>query len=157
MTDLPVAGSLAFLIGIVAGLRAMTAPAAVSWAAFAGVLDPSGSLAFMGSAVTRWILTALALGELITDQLPGTPSRTVPVQFGTRLLSGGLSGAVVGAAAASPLAGLVAGAAGAVVGTLGGRAARARLAASFGSDRPAAFAEDAVAIGGAFLIMAALA
>jgi uncharacterized membrane protein len=54
------------------------------------------------------------------------------------------------------LGGLLAGIVGAVIGTLGGRALRARLAAAFGSDRPAAFIEDAVAIGGALLIGVAL-
>ena len=69
---------LALLIGVVAGMRAMTAPAAVSWAARLGRFDLSGTwLAFLGYAWTPWILTACALGELITDQLPSTPSRTV--------------------------------------------------------------------------------
>ena len=145
------------LIGIIAGLRAMTAPAAVSWAARSGWLNlaPTG-LAFLGFALTPWILTVLALGELVTDQLPSTPSRTVPVQFGTRILTGGLSGAAIGAASGSLLTGLICGVIGAVIGTLGGRAVRARLAAGFGSDRPAALIEDAVALGGAFLIMMAL-
>jgi uncharacterized membrane protein len=52
--------------------------------------------------------------------------------------------------------GVVAGIVGAVIGTLGGRAFRARLAAAFGSDRPAAVIEDLIAIGGAFLIVAML-
>jgi uncharacterized membrane protein len=148
---------LALLIGIIAGLRTMTAPAAVAWAAYLGRLDLSGTwLAFLGNVWVRWILTALALVELVTDQLPSTPSRTVPVQFGARILTGGLSGAAVGASGGSWVVGLLAGAAGAVVGTLGGRAFRARLAAAFGSDRPAAFIEDAVAIGGALLIVVAL-
>ena len=147
---------LPLLIGIVAGMRAMMAPAAVSWAARLGWLNlaPTG-LAFLGAAITPWILTALALGELVTDQLPSTPSRTVPVQFGTRILSGGLSGAAIGAAGGSLVTGMMAGAIGAVIGTLGGRAARGRLAAAFGSDRPAALIEDAVAIAGAFLIVTA--
>jgi uncharacterized membrane protein len=148
---------LALLIGVVAGLRTMTAPAAVAWAAHLGWLNLEGSwLAFLGSAWAHWILTLLALVELITDQLPSTPSRTVPVQFGARLASGALSGAAVGVAGGSWIGGLVAGAVGAVIGTLGGRAARARLAAAFGSDRPAAFIEDAVAVGGALLIGVAL-
>lgn len=148
---------LALLIGIVAGLRAMTAPAAVAWATYFGRLDLSGTwLAFLGNVWARWILTALALIELVTDQLPSTPSRTVPVQFGTRILTGALSGAAVGTAGGSWVGGLLAGAVGAVVGTLGGRSLRARLAAAFGSDRPAAFIEDAVAIGGALLIVVAL-
>ena len=148
---------LALVIGIVAGLRAMTAPAAVSWAAHAGWLDLGGSgLAFMGYAFTPWILTVLALGELVTDQLPTTPSRTVPVSFATRILTGGLSGAAVGVAGHSLVTGLVAGIIGAVIGTLGGRAVRGQLAAAFGSDRPAAFLEDAVAIGAALVVMMAL-
>jgi uncharacterized membrane protein len=52
--------------------------------------------------------------------------------------------------------GLFAGAIGAVIGTLGGRAFRSRLAGVFAGDRPAAFIEDAVAIGVALLIGAAL-
>ena len=148
---------LALFIGIIAGLRAMMAPAAVSWAARLGWLNLAPtSLAFLGYAFTPWIFTALALAELVTDQLPTTPSRTVPVQFGTRILTGGLSGGAIGAAHGQFVPGVVVGVVGAVIGTLGGRAVRGRLAASFGQDRPAALIEDAVAIGGAFLIMSAL-
>jgi uncharacterized membrane protein len=148
---------LALLIGIIAGLRTMTAPAAVAWATYLGRLDLSGTwLAFFGNVWARWILTALALVELVVDQLPSTASRTVPVQFGARILTGALSGAAVGASGGSWVGGLVAGVVGAVIGTLGGHAFRARLAAAFGSDRPAAFIEDAVAIGGALLIGVAL-
>jgi uncharacterized membrane protein len=50
----------------------------------------------------------------------------------------------------------IAGAVGAVIGTLGGRVVRGRLATAFGSDRPAAFLEDAVAIGAALLVIMAL-
>ena len=145
---------LALLLGIVAGSRAMMAPAAVSWAAWAGWLPLAPTpLAFLGYAFTPWVFTLLALVELVTDQLPSTPSRTVPIQFGTRLLSGGLCGAAVGAAAGYLVPGLIAGAAGAVIGTLGGRAFRARLAASFRRDPPAALIEDALAIAGAVLFI----
>ena len=141
---------LALLIGIVAGLRAMTPPALVAWAAHLGWIDLSGSwLGFFANTWVRWILTLLAIVELVTDQLPSTPSRTVPIQFGARIATGALSGAAVGAAGGAMMGGLLAGIAGAVIGTIGGRALRARLASAFGSDRPAAFIEDAVAIGGA--------
>ena len=144
---------LAFLIGVVAGLRTMTAPAAVAWAAHLGWLNLGETwLAFFQSVWTRWILTVLALGELITDQLPSTPSRTVPVQFGARLVSGSLSGAAIGAAGGNWLGGLVAGFIGAIVGTLGGRAFRSKLAAAFGKDKPAAIIEDVIAIVGGILI-----
>lgn len=143
----------AVLIGVIAGLRAMTAPAAVSLAEYAGRLKVGGTwMAFLGGPYTPWIFTALALGELVTDQLPKTPSRKVPVQFGTRLLTGAISGAAM-CAAGSWQAGAAAGVFGAVIGTMGGAAARARLAAKFGKDLPAALIEDAVAIGGAAAIV----
>jgi uncharacterized membrane protein len=146
---------LPVLIGVVAGLRAMTAPAAVSWAAWAGWLDLAATkLAFFGYAFTPWIFTALALAELITDQLPTTPSRTVPIQFGTRIIIGALCGGAIGASGGALVPGVVAGVAGAVVGTLGGRAFRAWLAGALGNDRPAALIEDLVAVGGAFFIVA---
>jgi uncharacterized membrane protein len=148
---------LALLLGVVAGLRTMTAPALISWAAHTGWLDLNGTwLAFVGNTWARWILTLLALVELVVDQLPSTPSRTVPAHFGARIVTGGFSGAAIGAAGGSTIGGLIAGVAGAVIGTLGGRAGRARLATAFGNDHPAAFIEDAVAIGAAVLIGVAL-
>jgi uncharacterized membrane protein len=138
---------LAFLLGIVAGLRTMTAPAMVSWAAQLGLLELGGTwLAFLNAAWVRWVLTLFAVGELITDQLPSTPSRTVPIQFGARIASGAISGAALGTPAGAVVGGMVAGGVGAIVGTLGGRAFRARLAAKFGKDRPAALIEDALLI-----------
>ena len=148
---------LALLIGVIAGLRAMTAPAAISWAAALGGLPVGDTwLAFMGYRFTPWIFTLLALVELVTDQLPSTPSRKVPQQFGARLVSGALCGATIGAAGGSWIVGLIAGVIGAVIGTYGGAEARARLAAGFGRDLPAALIEDAVAVLGAFLIVVAL-
>jgi uncharacterized membrane protein len=147
---------LSLLLGIVAGLRAMTAPAAVAVGARYGSIAVAGTpLVFMGYAWTPWILCALAVGELITDQLPTTPSRKVPVQFAARVLTGALAGATLAAPQGSLVAGLIAGIVGAVIGTLGGAAFRARLAAAFGRDLPAALIEDVVAIGAAALIVVA--
>ena len=144
----------AFLIGIVAGLRALTPLAAISWAAHVGWLQLQDTwLAFLGFAATAYITTALALGELVTDKLPRTPSRKVPMQFGTRIVAGALCGTALGTEAGTMLGGLFAGAIGAVVGTLGGAALRAQLARVFGKDLPAALLEDAVAIGGALVIV----
>jgi uncharacterized membrane protein len=138
---------VALLAGIVAGLRTFTAPAAVSWAARLGYLNLGGSwLAFMGYAWTPWIFTLLALVEMVLDQLPSTPSRKVPMQFGARIVSGALSGATAGAAARSWIIGITAGVIGAVIGTYGGAEIRAYMAKAFGRDRPAAFIEDAGAI-----------
>jgi uncharacterized membrane protein len=104
---------LALLIGVVAGLRAMAAPAMVSWAAYLG---------FLGYAWTPYILSALAIAEFVTDQLPRTPSRKVPMQFGARIVIGVLCGTAL-------FGGLVACAIGAVAGTLGGYEFRTRLVA----------------------------
>ena len=96
-----------------------------------------------GLALAPLLFSILAVVELVTDQLPTTPSRKTPVPFGGRIVSGAFCGAALGAAAGATLLGLVLGVVGAVAGTLGGAELRARLAASYGVDRPAALIEDA--------------
>jgi uncharacterized membrane protein len=150
--------ALAFLIGVVAGLRTMTAPAFVTWGARLGWLRLDGTiLSFLGSGVAAWLLTALALGELIADKLPSTPNRTRPGPFAARILSGALSGAALTGATGGPLAaGAMLGGLGAVTGTLGGYTARRRLVPALGvPDQLVALAEDVVAVGGALLILVA--
>jgi uncharacterized membrane protein len=147
----------ALLIGVIAGLRSMTAPAAVSWGARLGSLRiQHTALAFLGGSATPYVLTVLALGELVADKLPKTPSRKAPVPFGWRLVTGGLSGAAIGASVDALIAGLVCGALGAVIGTFGGAEMRGKLAKSFGRDPPAALLEDLIALGGAALIVGVL-
>jgi uncharacterized membrane protein len=149
---------LALLVGILAGLRAMAAPAAVSWAAHFGLLKLQGTwLAFLGYAYAPWIFTVLAMVELVTDQLPKTPSRKVPGQFAARVVSGALCGAALCVSIDAWPGGLVAGALGAVLGTLGGYELRRRLAAAFHKDRPAALIEDTGAIAGLLFVVLALA
>ncbi len=144
----------ALLIGVVAGLRTMTAPTAVSWAAYLRWLPLDGTaLSFLGATVTPWLFTLAAIGELIIDQLPTTPSRKAPIGFSARIVTGTLSGSAIGMAGGNWLFGAAAGAIGAVIGTLGGAEARLRMAQAFGRDRPAALLEDIVAIGGAFCIV----
>jgi len=146
---------LAFFIGVIAGLRSMTAPAAVSWAARLGWLHLEGTwLAFLGFAATPYIMSLLAIGELIADQLPSTPSRKAPSGFTARIVTGALCGAALGASAQVLIGGMLAGIIGAVIGTLGGYEFRVRLVkATGGRDLPIALLEDAIAIGGAFLIV----
>ena len=149
---------LALLIGVVAGLRAMTAPAAVAWGAYLGWLPLAGTWAgFMGHWIAVAIFTVLALVELVTDQLPSTPSRKVPQQFGARLVSGAFTGAIIGTVGGALIAGLIAGVIGAAIGTYGGAEVRARLAGAFGRDLPAALIEDAVAILLALWVVSAVA
>src|SRR6476659_2048187 len=149
---------LAFLIGVVAGLRSMTAPAAVSWAARLGWLPPATTwLAFLGFTATPYIISVLAIGELIADKLPKTPSRKAPAPFIGRIVIGALCGAAVGASVQVIIGGLLAGALGAVAGTLGGYEFRSRLVRAIGgNDLPIALLEDAIAIGGALFIVSRL-
>lgn len=145
---------LAFFIGVVCGLRAFTGLAAISLAARLNRLGIANSnIAFLGYIYTPWIFTALALIEYVTDQLPRTPSRKVPQQFIPRLLSGGLCGAAIGVSGGSLILGIALGVIGSVAGTFGGAKGRQALASAFGKDMPAAFLEDAVAIGLAFLVV----
>ncbi len=143
------------LIGIVAGLRSLTPLAAVSWAAHLGWLHLEGTwLAFFGFAATRYILTVLAVCELITDKLPRTPSRKAPPGFIARIVTGAFSGAALAAPEQAMIGGLVAGAIGAVAGTLGGYEARTRLVKAIGgNDLPIALLEDAVAVVSAYLLV----
>jgi uncharacterized membrane protein len=145
---------LALLIGVIAGLRALTAPAVVAWGAFLGWIDVEGKWSeWMAHPITVTVLTIFLLVELVTDQLPKTPSRKTAPQFITRLIMGAFAGAVIGSAFFHTFSALGAGMIGAVLGTLGGAEARQRFAsARSGQDRPGAILEDIVAVGGGFLV-----
>lgn len=148
---------LALLIGVVAGLRSLTAPAVVAWAAYVGWIDLHGTwAAWLANVIAVIIFTVLAVGELINDKLPKTPARTAPPIFAARIVTGGLAGAALGAWPHWTFTALGAGVIGAVLGTLGGYQARKRLvAATGGRDLPIALLEDVVAIAGGFAILAA--
>ncbi|MGH3594500.1 MAG: DUF4126 family protein, partial [Mycobacterium sp.] len=133
---------LALLIGVVAGLRSLTAPAVVSWAAALHWINLNGTwAAWVGHPVTVAILTVLAVAELVGDKLPKTPNRTAPPAFVGRIVLGAFAGAVIGTAWGHNWTALGAGAIGAVLGTLGGYRARTRLVASHGHDLPIALLE----------------
>lgn len=147
---------LAFAIGIVAGLRALTAPAIITWAAHLQWINLHNTpLSFMGSLAAVIIFALLAVGELITDQLPATPSRTAPVGLIARFITGGLSGAAITLAGGqSPVLGGLLGAIGGIVGAFAGYQARTRLVKALGvPDFVIATLEDAVAIGAGLFIV----
>jgi uncharacterized membrane protein len=147
---------LAFLIGVIAGLRTMTAPAVVAWAANRHWLNLHNSpLAFMGSTAAVVVFTLAALGELVVDKLPSAPNRTQLLGLIGRSVLGGLSGASVAASGAQSIApGAVLGVAGAIAGAFGGYEVRKRLVRALKvPDLVIALLEDAVAIGGGLLIV----
>ncbi len=147
---------LAFAIGIVAGLRSLSAPAVVAWAAHLGWINlHSSPLTFMGSKWSVGIFTVLALVELVADQLPSTPARTAAVGLCARIVTGGLCGACLAVAGGAALAGgAVAGAIGGVAGAFGGYHARVGLVRSLHvADVVIAVPEDVVAVAlGLFLV-----
>jgi uncharacterized membrane protein len=148
--------ALAFCIGVIAGLRALTAPAVVCWAAHLGWINLRGSpLAFMSTAIAVLLFTIFALVELTNDKLPKTPSRTTPVPLTVRAVTGALSGAALGIAGGqSPALSAVLGAIGAIAGAFAGYQVRHRIVTGLHlRDLPVALAEDLIAIGGGLLIV----
>src|ERR1700730_8666999 len=147
---------LAFAIGIIAGLRSLTAPAVVAWAAHRGWLNLHGaSLSFMGSTAAVTIFTILALVELVADQLPSTPARTKPPGLIARIVLGGLSGAAVAVAGGQSLTiGSILGAAGGVIGAFAGYQVRTGLVRALKvPDIVIAVLEDLVAVAGALFVV----
>ena len=140
----------AFLIGVVAGLRSLTAPAAISWAARLGWLHLENTwLRFMGATITPYLLSIAAVGEIINDKMPKTPSRKAPPSFAFRIVMGAICGW-----AFAGVGGAVAGVLGAIAGTMGGYQARIWTANAIGGkDLPIALIEDFIAIASAFLII----
>lgn len=143
---------LLFVIGIgfAAGLRALTPPAVVAWAAYLGWLNLSNTpLAFMGSVISVIVFSLLAVFELFGDLRPSTPKRTAPVPLTARLLMGALCGACICAASHQSLVlGAILGAAGAIIGAFAGYETRKRLVAALNvKDAFVAVAEDLVTIG----------
>lgn len=149
---------LAFLIGVVAGLRSMMAPAAVCWGARYHKLHlDQGWLSWLGNIWSARIFSALALGELVADKLPMTPSRKAPPGFIARIVSGALCGGAIGTSLSQPIEGMLAGILGSIAGTLGGAEVRSRVVRVIGgTDWPIALAEDLFAIAIAFLVVRSL-
>jgi uncharacterized membrane protein len=148
--------ALAFAIGLIAGLRSMTAPAVVCWAAHLGWLNLHDSrLAFLGSTAAVVIVTLLAIAELISEKLPSTPNRTAPIGLIARFLTGAVSGAALCIAGGqSILMGALIGGVGGIVAAFAGYQARHRIVTQLKvKDTVVAVVEDLIAIGGAFLIV----
>ena len=146
---------LAFLIGLFAGLRSLTPPAAVAWAVHLGWLRLARPWALIGSLPAVIIVSLLAIAEVIMDKLPTTPSRTAPPGLIARIVTGGLTGACVSLGGGkTALVGAGLGVAGGIVGTFGGYQARARLVKSLRlPDFYIALLEDLIAIGGSLFIV----
>jgi uncharacterized membrane protein len=149
---------LAAGIGAVAGLRSMTAPAAVTWATHERwISSPGRRFRFLKRNSAASVVTALALGELIADKLPFTPNRTAPPGLAARILSGAACAAALSASygsgkkfvASTAVVGGLAAVAGAFIGMTARQKLRQQLHVS---DTVIAVAEDGVAIGSGLLL-----
>src|SRR5207237_6743943 len=96
--------ALAFGVGVAVGLRSLSPPAVVAWAAHLGWLNLSDSpLRFMASTIAVVIFSLLAVFELIADLLPHTGKRTAPVPLAAPTLMGGSCSSCLDAASNQPL------------------------------------------------------
>src|SRR3979490_571095 len=84
------------LLGLVTGMRSMTAMAVLCWFAYRGDLSLEGTWeSWAAKLLTAIIFTVLALGEFVGDKLPKTPNRIAPGPLLARVVFGGLVGAIV--------------------------------------------------------------
>ena len=132
-----------FGLGVVTGMRSMTAVAALSWAASLG----RARLAWLpAGAEARGLATLAALAEMAGDKMPFAPDRRIAPSFILRLGLGAVGGAALAGPGVSSTTGTLAGLTGAVLGTLLGRAARGGTTRS-GGDWARALGEDMLAAG----------
>ena len=90
--------ALAFVIGVLNGLRSFTPPAAAAWAAHLRWIKLQGALALIGSVPAVAIFTLLAAFELVADKMPWIPDRITTMSLVARGVMGALTGACVAAA-----------------------------------------------------------
>jgi uncharacterized membrane protein len=95
MEDLEVYAGAA-LLGALAGMRSMSAPAVIGQLSRKGALaEVAGPLAIVVHPRFIPVTGALAVGELLADKLPFVPNRTAAGPLLGRALIGGVSGAVI--------------------------------------------------------------
>jgi len=136
------------LVGVVTGMRSMTALAVLCWFAWLGMLPETGWAAWSATAVAAIVFGVCALGEYASDLSPRAPSRTSAFPLTVRLLFGAMAGVLCAHALNQPVAGgVVFGVCGVLIGAFGGVRLRVWLAKKVGRDWPVGVAESAVALG----------
>lgn len=147
----------AVAIGIIAGMRSMSAPALVSsHLAHNGLQNLSDNpLMLLTSPRASSLLKILALGEMVADKLPIVPSRVSAGPLMARVVSGAISGAAVcGAVKKRTNVGAMLGGIGAIAGAYGFYYLRRRIGEETGTPDPVlGLAEDAIVVGGGKMLL----
>ncbi len=142
----------AFSLGIIAGMRSMSAPALAShfFTQVPAAALADSPLRFMQSKPVATGLKVMAASEMIADKLPGTPDRIAPPVLAVRILSGALVGATCCQADGQPTwAGALLGSVGAVAASYGFYYLRKSLVQTTPlPDYAWALAEDAIVLAG---------
>ena len=84
-------------MGVLAGMRAMSAPAIAARMVARTAIDNNTDdiPAFLQSEITNTTLSFLAIAEFVGDKLPNTPNRTATPGLIARCVTGALSGAAI--------------------------------------------------------------
>lgn len=141
----------ALLLGIAAGFRAMSAPAALAWN-HDDALRSAGwkKWPVLRSVWGRRLLVAASAGEMVGDKLPAAPSRLQPGPLGGRIAFGAMAGAALGTEGrgkAVVIRSAIVGGVGGAAGSYAGYHARNAAVDATGLPDPAvAIVEDAIAI-----------
>lgn len=141
----------AICVGVIAGMRSMSAPAFTN-AYLARQRSPelaNSALSLLGSRRVATALKVAAAGEMIADKLPIIPDRISPGPLVARALSGALCGAALCRAEGRSLeGGAIAGGLSAIVSTYALYHLRRKIGeARVVPDVALGFAEDAIVIG----------
>lgn len=139
----------AAVLGAVAGMRSMAAPAAVARHLARDGATHDGALErLIAHPAAPWVLTVAELGEHVADKLPRTPNRTAPGPLAARIASGALCGAAIARRAGEPAAsGAIVGALAAAAATFAAYHLRRALTTDAGfPDLAVALAEDVAAV-----------
>ena len=147
---------VAACLGGLTGLRTFTPLTVLAWTLhFRYMHIPGSSFHFLHTWAAVILLTVLALGELVLDKLPSTPSRLKPPGMIGRVIFGFLCGMISGQAWGANLPACAAiGLVCAILGALLGYEVRRGWVHTFHwHDLPVALIEDAVCIGGSILII----
>ncbi len=141
------------LLGFVTGLRSMTPLALLNWTRRIGVDADSAIEQFLDAPASRVVSSLLAVGELVGDKLPITPSRLAVAPFLGRIAIGALAGATIcQRSRLSPVVGAAVGATTASAGAAAGYYGRKALGKiKFVPDFVWAGAEDSLALGLGYL------